>query len=85
MENENKFLCLLYLVCFQRVKKSQIVYHVNIALREWNRYAGGVQGVVDYFLSIAGVGDALGGQDVLLHYYVNTAVAKFSKHHIIRK
>ncbi len=55
---------------------------MQIALRERNRDAVGVQGVVHHFRGAVGVGNALGGKDVLLHDDIDTTVAKLSKHHI---
>ena len=53
-----------------------ILDDVQIALRERDLDAVGVQGVVHDFRGTVGIGDALGGQDVLLHYDVDTTVAK---------
>ena len=53
-----------------------ILDDVQIALRERDLDAVGVQGVVHDFRGTVGIGDTLGGQDVLLHYDVDTADAK---------
>ena len=55
---------------------------VDVALREWDGDAIGVQCVVNHFLGAVGVSDALRRKDELLHTDFDAAVAKLAEYHI---